>query len=160
VRYIEPQPHGTLPFPDETFGLVTCLGVLHHIPNVRTVVRELGRVLRRGGYALIREPVFSMGDWRRPRKDLTKRERGIPRQILCQVVAAAGLEILRETPCEFRPLNRLGALTGRSVYSSRLLTVLDAGLSRAFAWNRSYHAVNRLQKWQPSAIYLVGRKWA
>jgi len=158
VRYIEPRPDGTLPFPDEAFGLVTCLGVLHHIPNVTAVVQELGRVLKRGGYALVREPVFSMGDWRRPRKDLTKRERGIPAHILRAIFAGASLEIVHETPCEFRPVNRLSGLIGRSVYGSPMLTLVDAALSRAFAWNRRYHTVSRLQKLQPAARYFVLRK--
>lgn len=158
VRYIEPRPDGTIPFPDATFGLVTCLGVLHHIPNVSAVVRELGRVLRRGGYALVREPVFSMGDWRRPRKDLTKRERGIPAQILRGIFSGAGLTIVREAPCEFRPVNRLSGFIGRSVYGSRTLTIVDAALSRAFAWNRRYHTVSAFQKIQPAARYFVLRK--
>ena len=38
--YVKPQASGLMPFGDDTFDLVTCLGVLHHIPNVSTVVRE------------------------------------------------------------------------------------------------------------------------
>jgi SAM-dependent methyltransferase len=158
VRYIEPRPDGRLPFADETFGVITCLGVLHHIPNVTAVVRELGRVLRRDGYALVREPVFSMGDWRQPRKDLTKRERGIPAHLLRSIFAGAGLGVVHEAPCEFRPVNRISTLIGRSVYGSAVLTLVDAALSRAFAWNQRYHTSSRFQKLQPAARYFVLRK--
>lgn len=158
VRYVEPHPAGTLPFADETFELVTCLSVLHHIPNVTAVVKEFSRCLRRGGYALVREPVYSMGDWTRPRPGLTKRERGIPAAILRAIFADAGLAIMREARCVFRPMARMGASTGRSVYNSRVLTRLDALMSRAFAWNRRYHAVNVFQKVQPAAAFFVLRK--
>jgi SAM-dependent methyltransferase len=158
VRYIEPHPAGTLPFADGAFDLVTCLSVLHHIPNVTTVVKEFARCLRRGGYALVREPVYSMGDWTRPRPGLTKRERGIPAPILRAIFADTGLAIQREARCVFRPMARIGALTGRSVYNSRFLTRLDAMVSRAFAWNRRYHAVTSLQKVQPAAAFFVLHK--
>lgn len=158
VRYVEPRPDGTIPVPDEAFGLVTCLGVLHHIPNVTAVVRELGRCLRQGGYALVREPVFSMGDWRRPRPDLTKRERGIPAHILRSAFGRAGLTIVRETPCGFRPLARLTGPTRGALYNSAFLTLVDSVLSRAFAWNQRYHAVNALQKIQPASVFFVLQK--
>lgn len=44
-----------LPFEDECFDHVHCLGVLHHIPRVDLAVSEIHRVLRRGGtvYAML-----------------------------------------------------------------------------------------------------------
>lgn len=77
-NYVKPSPSGDLPFPCQSFDLITCFGVLHHIPNVGHVIEEMTRVLRVGGYILVSEPTHSMGDWNRPRKGLTKRERGIP----------------------------------------------------------------------------------
>ena len=73
-NYIKPNVNGDMPFKDDKFDLVTCLGVLHHIPNVSHVMREAYRCLSPGGYMLLREPIVSMGDWRQPRKGLTKRE--------------------------------------------------------------------------------------
>ena len=67
VDYQKPSPSGVIPFDDSDFELVTCLGVLHHIPNVSFVTSEIGRVLKRGCHALIREPCISMGDWRQQR---------------------------------------------------------------------------------------------
>jgi len=158
VRYIEPQPAGTLAFPDGTFDLVTCLSVLHHIPNVTAVVDEFARCLRPGGYALVREPIYSMGDWTCPRPGLTKRERGIPLSILRSIFARAELRIRREARCVFRPLARVGSSKARQVYNSPLLTRLDAVMSRAFAWNGRYHAVNAFHKLQPAAAFFVLQK--
>ena len=71
-HYVKPVESGNLPFDDACFDLLTCFGVLHHIPNVSHVVGELARCLKPGGYALMREPVISMGDWRQPRAGLTR----------------------------------------------------------------------------------------
>lgn len=45
VEYREPLPSGDLPFPDGEFDLVLCFGVLHHIPNVSHVPKEIDRCL-------------------------------------------------------------------------------------------------------------------
>ena len=39
----------TLPFPDESFDLVTCFLVMPHVPDDRTALTELARVLKPGG---------------------------------------------------------------------------------------------------------------
>src|SRR5664280_131842 len=80
LNYAEPQADGSLSFPDGTFDLVVCFGVLHHIAKVSKVIDELSRCTAPGGYLLIREPIISMGDWRRARVGITARERGIPLQ--------------------------------------------------------------------------------
>jgi SAM-dependent methyltransferase len=41
--YVCPDPSGLMNFPDDTFDLITCFGVLHHIPNVTAVMCELAR---------------------------------------------------------------------------------------------------------------------
>jgi SAM-dependent methyltransferase len=46
-----------LPFPDRSFDLVVCSHVLEHVPDDRAAMRELFRVLRPAGVALIQTPV-------------------------------------------------------------------------------------------------------
>jgi len=76
VRYIRASPSGDIDLEDSSIDLVTCFGVLHHIPRVTHTLAEIHRILQSGGLALIREPITSMGDWRMPRLGLTRCERG------------------------------------------------------------------------------------
>ncbi len=43
----------TLPFPDRCFESVLCFGVLHHTPDTQAGVKELWRVLKPGGMAIV-----------------------------------------------------------------------------------------------------------
>ena len=43
-------------FPDETKDIVVIFGVLHHMPEWRTVIQECQRVLRQGGKLFVEEP--------------------------------------------------------------------------------------------------------
>ncbi len=43
----------TLPFRDRSFDAVVSFGVLHHTPDTAHAVREIGRVLRPGGRAIV-----------------------------------------------------------------------------------------------------------
>ena len=158
-NYVEPQPSGTMPFPGGAFDLVLCLGTLHHIPNVSHVVHEIGRVLAFGGYALIREPIVSMGDWRQYRgPGCTARERGIPLGILQRQMKEAGLTIERRRLCGFPPVQRGALKAGHQVFRSRWLTKVDGLASSAALPLYRYHAVTKLQKIRPTSVMLVVRK--
>lgn len=52
-----------LPFPTETFHVVTCFDTLEHVPDVPSAVRELSRVLKPSGTLILRMPYE--GFWRR-----------------------------------------------------------------------------------------------
>jgi SAM-dependent methyltransferase len=158
VEYVKPQPSGLMPFPDELFDLATCFGCLHHVPNVSTVVREVFRSLRPSGIALIREPTVSMGDWRRPRVGLTRRERGLPLSIFRRIVQSAGFTVVKERRCVFPLIIRLRPLFGGPVYNSPTAVWLDGLLSWLFSWNSRYHCVNPLQKLQPTVVAFVLQK--
>jgi SAM-dependent methyltransferase len=47
-----------LPYADETFDLVWCSRVIHHLKDMLAGVRELARITRRGGIVAIREGGF------------------------------------------------------------------------------------------------------
>jgi SAM-dependent methyltransferase len=46
-----------IPFPDNTFDVILCSHVLEHIPDDRQAMRELLRVLKRGGWAILQVPI-------------------------------------------------------------------------------------------------------
>jgi SAM-dependent methyltransferase len=158
ARHVKPDPGGTIPLADAQFDLITCLGVLHHVPNVSFVVGEFARMLKRGGYMLLREPITSMGDWRRPRRGLTKRERGIPLPILTRIVQLAGLEIRHQALCGFPLTTRVFGLLRPDVFNSRVAVEFDALLSTAFAWNVTYHPRTVFRRLRPTSVCLVLRK--
>ena len=158
ATFVKPRPDGRAPFQDEIFDLVTCFGVLHHIPNVSFVVTEIARTIKPGGYLLVREPIRSMGDWQRPRPGLTKRERGIPLDLLQSFTERSGLDALRTSLCGFPLTPRfLGAVCG-DVYNSPTATFIDSVLCRAFAWNVNYHPHTLLDRFCPSSAFLVLQK--
>ncbi len=158
TTYLTAAADGRLPLRDNSVDLITCLSVLHHIPNVSAVVRELCRVLEPGAYALLREPTMSMGDWRLPRKGLTNRERGIPLRLYREIITLAGFRIVRETRCMFPLTRRLQRLMGTPVYNSELAIVLDSVLCLLFRWNQRYHVRRYIDRFQPSAACHVLRK--
>jgi SAM-dependent methyltransferase len=155
LEYREPALNGDLPLGDATADLVTCFGVLHHIPNVSHVLAEIGRVLRPGGYALIREPIVSMGDWREPRRGVTKRERGIPLHLFRRATRGAGLSVERETLCACPLTPRL---TRGWWPDSERSVAFDAVLCRLTAWNLRYHATAWHHKIRPTSAFLVLRR--
>lgn len=157
-RYVDPAPSGDLAFGNAVFDLAVCLGVLHHIPNVEHVVRELGRVVKPDAVLVVREPIVSMGDWRQPRPGLTRNERGIPRQLLRDYLAAAGFRPEHTAWCAFPTTRHLGHRSRALGYNGSLGVTLDAVLSRAFAWNYRYHPGSRWQKLRPTSEFLVLRK--
>ncbi len=158
VGYAMPHPSGIMPFNDESFDLATCFGCLHHIPNVGVVLRELYRCIKAGGFALIREPIISMGDWRRPRRGLTKRERGIPLPVFRTLITDAGFGIEKETLCGFPLTSRVGRMLGACCYNSYIAVRIDQFLSRIFVWNYRYHPVNFIQKFTPTVAAYVLKK--
>jgi SAM-dependent methyltransferase len=158
ATYVKPAIDGTLPLATAEFDLATCLGVLHHIPNVSFVLGELARVMRPGGFLLLREPIISMGDWRQPRTGLTKRERGIPLHLLRAFADQSGFDTVHENLCAFSLTTRLFRWQKTPPYNSPFAVAVDHWLCRAFAWNLNYHPSNTLQRVRPSSVFLVLRR--
>lgn len=159
VEYRQPSISGKIPFDDCQFDLATCFGVLHHIPNVSFVVAELGRVLEPGGIVLIREPVVSMGDWRKPRPGLTKRERGIPHRIMEAALDKAGFVTLARIPCMTPIVARMGRFAAKGQpFNSKVAVLTDEILSRALLWNLSYERKSAVKKLAPSSMFWVAKR--
>jgi SAM-dependent methyltransferase len=152
------SPTGDLPLAASEVDLALCLGVLHHMPNVSHVLGELGRVLAHDGFALVREPIVSMGDWRTSRSGLTPRERGIPYDLLRQFCADASLEIVRQSVCFFPGTQLLARVFRQDRFSKPWLVRADAKMASATLRNYSYHATGRIAKIRPTAAFLVLRR--
>lgn len=77
---IEGNPYGVadvvtdefLPFPDDSFDLVMCIQALYYLPDPARALREIRRVLRPGGTALVSVPLV----WEYDRSVLTHRFTG------------------------------------------------------------------------------------
>lgn len=151
-------PSGDLPLADGEVDLTVCFGVLHHIPNVSHVLEEIGRVTEAGGYALVREPIISMGDWRQQRPGLTPRERGIPRTLLLKWCEVSGFEIMKERLCFFPGTKVIARMTGRDPFRSRIMVRLDAGLSSLTRINYRYHPTEYWHKVRPTSAFLTLRR--
>jgi len=158
VNWVMPSPDGRLPFRAESFDLITCFGTLHHIAPVSRVLREFHRVLRQGGYLLLREPTISMGDWRRPRPGLTKRERGIPSRILLHCLVQSGFSIIRAERCMLSVLSWMGRRVGFCPFNSRLFVAIDMQLCRAPLWRDTYHPTTLWGRAGPSALFVTATK--
>ena len=157
--YVKPNSSGVMPFEDGAFDLISCLGVLHHIPNISFVLSECHRCLADGGTMILREPIVSMGDWRKPRTGLTKHERGIPVKLFRQMIANSGLKIERSAFCVFPMIPRLfGKFLKQPVYGSASLTFLDSVLSSLLSWNQVYHRTKKHQKFAPASVFFILRK--
>lgn len=161
--YTKPTTEGVIHYPDQYFDLVTCFSTLHHIPNVSFVLQELYRVTKPGGYILLREPIISMGDWRYPRKGLTKHERGIPLELFRTWLKQLNVEIVNETlyscmTAFFERFLRKIFKKNRPIISHKSYVLFDKWLSQVFSWNFRYHATKKVERIAPSGVFYVLRK--
>jgi len=157
-KYHKPNANGEMTFENDTFDLITCFGVLHHIPNVSTVLRECYRCLKPGGQMLIREPISSMGDWSKPRKGLTKRERGIPVAVFQNIIENTGFRVDKKAYSNFPILPKLAKKFGIVAYNNSVATWIDAILCLLTSWNITYHREKLHRKFAPGAINIVLKK--
>jgi len=159
TTYVKAQMDGTLDFAGDFFDTAVNIAVLHHIPNVSHVLRELCRVLKPGGFCLVKEPITTLGDWHPPRKKgLAPCERGFPRTLLDAMIAKAGFEIVRKSYFEFPPLRHLRDRGGIDTYNSKFWTGLDRLCCRLTDWNYRYHRQGWFQKLAPSYAFLILKK--
>jgi len=157
-EYVMPEISGEMKFNNDEFDLITCFGVLHHIPNVSFVISEITRCLSSNGTALIREPITSMGGWGGKRPGLTKRERGIPLDVFNDILEKSGLEVVKKTYCVFPPLAVICGRFNIPLFNSSVLVYLDIILSRLFLFNYKYHAEGTWDKFRPGSVFYVLKK--
>lgn len=158
VNYIKPNISGVMDFKDNSFDLVTSFGVLHHIPNVSLIISEVKRVLSSGGLFILREPIVSMGDWRKTRKGLTKNERGIPVEILKNLLNENKFDIISIKYFDFYGLPKIFKLLIKYPFNNRFFVYIDILISFIMKLNYSYSRKGFLGKLCPSSIYIVCKK--
>jgi SAM-dependent methyltransferase len=153
------QPSGDIALAEGSVDLVVCQGALHHIPNVSHIISELGRICESGGWAIIREPIVSMGDWTRPRPNLSPHERGIPLGVLRRMLVSAGFVIRNERLLGFPPIRLLRGMPGVGApYNSPVWATVDAALCRAVQARVRYHATKRINKLRPTSASLIAER--
>jgi SAM-dependent methyltransferase len=156
ATYMRPSAIGTIELDSGTVDLATSFGVLHHIPNVSYVVGEIARVLKRGGVFVLREPISSMGDWRKARAGLTANERGLPIEWFESLASTTGFRILARRVCMFGPLSTIAKKLGISLPFARMPIVkLDWLISEASRWNARYWRDTFAKKLAPSSAFWV-----
>lgn len=159
LNYIKPSIIGNIPLESNSVDLITCFGVLHHIPNVSYVMAELYRILKPGGYILIREPIKSMGDWTKFRPGLTKNERGIPKKIFDKIIIESGFGIIKSSYCFTKPLDLFWVKIFKNhPYNDKRYIYLDRFLGKILSLNYRYHSKNTLNKIGPACNFYVLKK--
>jgi SAM-dependent methyltransferase len=88
-------PVERLPWPDGTFDLITCLDVLEHLADEHTAMRELARVCRPSGWAVLTVPAYQ-ALWSH-HDEANHHYRRYGRRTLREAVAGAGWRIERMT---------------------------------------------------------------
>lgn len=151
IKIIPPLENYDIPFDDNYFDLIIALGVLHHMPKISHVIREIYRVSKYGGYCIIREPIVSMGDWRVNRKGLTKNERGIPLKYFRESLKFVGFDIKSEILYDFPLVRKIF----KYPYRCKYITYLDLLLARVFNFNYRYHHTKKYHKLSPCSIGYV-----
>ena len=161
INYVAPNESGRIPFSDESFDLITCFGVLHHIPNVTLVLKEIFRVLKKDGKFLLREPIISMGDWREKRPGLTKNERGISVSYWKKTLSKLEFKIVSQQHC-FTATSFLTKLTkkilSRPIIYYKIHVYLDYFISSILKHRVKYHTTSRLSRIFPQSIFFVLEK--
>jgi SAM-dependent methyltransferase len=151
-----PTLGGRIDCEDGANDLTVCLHTLHHIPNVTGLLTEFARVTARGGLFILREPISTMGDWRRPRPGLTANERGFPVAWLEQRFDALGFRVRHKTYCSVPLTDSLTRiLRTKSPYNIPILVRADRIACTLTQKNITYHRNSWRKKLAPRAVYYV-----
>jgi SAM-dependent methyltransferase len=129
-----------MPFPDDSFDVVTCLDVIEHVEDDAAGLATLRRVTRSGGFLVVTVPAY---DWLWSEHDRVNHHyRRYDRRSLERVATGAGWAPLRwsyfnslllPAAAAYRALERLG-VRRLSRTSSTVLTATPRWLDRALGW--------------------------
>lgn len=156
ATYMSPSALGDIKLDSATVDLATSFGVLHHIPNVSHVVSEVARVLKPGGLFVVREPISSMGDWRKPRAGLTANERGLPIEWFESLAHKTGFKIVARHACMFGPLSTITKRLGiTSPFARMPIVKIDWLISEVFRWNARYWRDTFAKKLAPGSAFWI-----
>lgn len=159
ARYVKPAVQGDIDLPDGSIDLAVTFGVLHHIPNVSYVLGEIARVLGTGGIYMLREPICTMGDWRRTRGALTSNERGLPPLWLRDKLRSLGFRMLRQRYCAFPGAQLFSRAIGLGENLNHGFVVrADYLLCLLLKWNLHYHRDTLLKELAPTSVFYVSEK--
>lgn len=149
---------GTIDYDSDFFDYVTVLGVLHHIPNVSFVLKEIHRVVKPGGLVIIREPSTNM---RTPKNPFpitgSPNERGIPKDWMQLQLQKLGFHILIAQPSFYGPLMRIVSRYRFFWRHSDIVWIADSLLSRLPHTDQYCHT-RFIDKLAPGAVYYVVQK--
>lgn len=158
-QIVTPSIDGSIDAEDGLFDAVCAFSVLHHMANVSHTIHELYRVLKPQGFAFIREPCSSMGDWSKPRK-ATPNERGIPKTSMLDIAKTSGFKAVHDPiAVVFEPLNKI--IIARFGGPNSLLIVLyviDRFISGLLSFNDYYWRDTLLKKFGPSSYFFSFQK--
>lgn len=156
--YKMPTLDGTIELADNSMDLAVALGALHHVATVEHVVGEMIRVLKPGGWMIVREPIMSMGDFRGPRPGLTRYERGIPFDLMKRFIAQAGGRVVHTVPSSFQAIKKATKPFGIEAHNHASLVRLDYLASRLFMFNARYWRPRLIDKVAPTSMVYVATK--
>lgn len=156
--YRLPSLDGTIEMADNSMDLVVALGALHHVATVEHVVKEMIRVLKPGGWLIIREPMMSMGDFRGPRVGLTRFERGIPADLMKRFITQAGARLTRAVPSSFQAVKKAVKPFGIEAHNHTPLVWVDYLASRMFMFNSRYWRPRLIDKIAPTSMAYIATK--
>jgi len=157
-KYIKPNTDGKIDFEDNTFDLITCFGVLHHIPNVSFVLNELIRVLTPDGILLIKEPISTMGDWNVKREGLTKNERGIPAHFFDEIFKKNNMVVYKKTFIDTLSVYKIVSKIFPVKQDSKGYVYFDNFVSKMLSWNIRYHRTKNIEKLAPGGVFYIVKK--
>lgn len=157
VNTIKANIDGKIDSLDNQYDLITCFGVLHHIPNVSFVLSELIRVLKQDGNLILREPVSSMGQWGTKRIGTTINERGLGIQYLTNLISNSNIKVVSSNYLLFSPLLQVFNKFNIGI-DNRIVIFLDYMISKFFGWNITYNRKSLLKKFAPGSVFLIVKK--